>query len=208
MYVNSSLSNIELLRIVQQSEELCTSFERLGGQWRNTSLIHGDLTWANCLVLPGTRSRPLPALKLVDWELARLGDPCWDVAGVLSGYIDAWLSSIPISADAPPDRFLQFARLPLERMQPALGAFWQSYRRYMEIPDADLAGWLERATSFAGVRLVQTAFEQLQLEPPLGARAVFLVQLCANIVARPLEAAVQLLGLPLPTHLRGDVPLP
>jgi thiamine kinase-like enzyme len=206
LYLHASLSSLQLLEILQQSEELCASFERLSRLWQNTSFIHGDVKWANCLVLPGA-GKGSAELKLVDWELARLGDPCWDVGGVLSEYLAAWLSSIPISGEHPPDRFLEFARLPLERMQPAACAFWQAYCRERGLPTADVAAWLERAMSFAGVRLVQTAFEQLQLEARMDARAVFLVQLCANIVSRPLEAAVQLLGLPLPHELHGAVRL-
>jgi hypothetical protein len=204
LYVSSSYANIELVRILQGSEDLGRSFHALKARWQNAALMHGDLKWVNCLV-PARGSPRSSALKIVDWELARLGDPCWDVGSVLSGYLEAWLSSIPISHADAPDRFLQLARFPLDTMQPALRAFWLAYSERMEIPSSDLAEWLERATSYAGVRLVQSAFEQLQLESRLTATSVFLVQLGANVVARPLEAAVQLVGLPLPRQVHEEL---
>ncbi len=205
--LSASLANIELLRILQQSEDLVAAFERLRRQWRNTALIHGDAKWDNCLVPARAGSHPAPGLKIVDWELARLGDPCWDVGTVFSGHLTAWLSSVPISGVDPPDRFLEFAHFPLARMQPALRTFWRVYCQRMKIPSADVGDWLVRATSFAAVRLVQTAFEHLQAEAEPTASTVLLLQLCSNIVARPLEAAVQLLGLPLPEHVHEDLAL-
>jgi aminoglycoside phosphotransferase (APT) family kinase protein len=205
--VHSSLATLELLRIVQQSDELAGAFERLRRQWRNTAFIHGDLKWDNCLVPPRANSRSAPQLKIVDWELARSGDPCWDLAAVFSGHLTAWLESIPISGDDPPDRFLAHARFPLESMHPALRTFWRVYCERMELSGANAGESLVRATAFAGVRLVQTAFEHAQADPELGTTAVFLLQLCANIAARPVEAAVQLLRLPLPDQAHADAVL-
>ncbi len=197
VYLHSSLASLDLIKIIQESDQLCKSFEACRGQWTNETFIHGDLKWDNCLIC-AEAPRPEAELKIVDWELARLGDPCWDVGTVFSEYLTLWLSSIPISNDHPPDQFLSLALFPLHRMQPALRAFWSVYRRRMRISAAEEEAWLLRAVSFAGVRLVQTAYEQSQVEASVGARAVSLLQLCSNILARPMEAAVQLLGLPLP----------
>jgi aminoglycoside phosphotransferase (APT) family kinase protein len=207
MYINASHATLELLRILQASNQLCRSFEALRSEWRDVALIHGDLKWDNILVSGDAPSARAATLRVVDWELARVGDPCWDVGAAFGAYLDAWLSSIPISADDPPDRFLHLAGFPLERVQPALRAFWSVYRRCARIGVEAELDLLERSTRLAAVRLVQSAFEQLQAEDQMTARAVFLLQLAENIAGRPLEAAVHLLGLRLPRPVPTDVPV-
>jgi hypothetical protein len=206
IYENSSLATIELLQIIQQSDDLCGSIEDLRHRWQDGGFIHGDLKWDNCLVHSDQRHERVRTLKIVDWEVARIGDPDWDVGTVLGCYLDAWLSSIPISSRDEPDQFMELARLPLHVMQPGIGAFWTAYLQSLDVGNAEAAERLERVTSFAGVRLLQTAFEQSQADDRLSGRAVLLVQLCANILARPLEAAIQLLGLPLPERLAWSSP--
>jgi hypothetical protein len=50
---------------------------------------------------------------------------------------------------------------------------------------------------YAGARLVQTAYEQMRWEIELTADMIYLLQLSLNVLHRPLEAAVQLLGIPV-----------
>lgn len=47
--------------------------------WRNLCLIHGDLKHDNILVRPAGSDQPV---IVVDWEMARIGDPAWDLAGL------------------------------------------------------------------------------------------------------------------------------
>jgi len=141
--------------------------------------------------------RPL-LLKIVDWELADLGDPCWDIGSVFSNYLSHWLLSIPITGEVPPERFMELARYPLERMQPALRACWQAYMRRSKLDPAHTDRWLVRATIYAAARLIQTAFEHLQMAAHLIGNIVCLVQLSLNILRQP-QAAAELLGLPLRT---------
>src|SRR5579883_1107790 len=56
-------------------------------EWRQDSLIHGDMKWENCLV---SSSEPLK-LRVVDWELADIGDGAWDVATIFKEYLVACL---------------------------------------------------------------------------------------------------------------------
>ena len=50
----------------------------LGAAMSQSSLIHGDVKPQNFLVHPGSDTGF--GYKLIDWERAALGDPCWDVA--------------------------------------------------------------------------------------------------------------------------------
>ncbi len=125
-----------------------------------------------------------------------MGDPCWDVGAVFGGYLSFWLLSIPITGETPPDRFLELAQYPLEKMQPAIRSFWRAYVRRMDLDAAASNQWLLRASKYGAARLVQTAFEQMQHSMQLIGNVMCFLQLGLNIMQRPQEAAVQLLGIP------------
>jgi hypothetical protein len=82
-------------------------------------------------------------------------------------------------------------------MHPAMRSFWQSYVRYMELDAATSGEWLLRAVEYGAARLVQTGYELTQMSLRLTGNIVSLLQLGLNILQRPQEAIVHLLGLPL-----------
>jgi hypothetical protein len=188
-------ANLQLLRLIQQSTALCQLLGDLHHGWEPTTLIHRDIKWDNCLALAQQSAGRRLQLKIADWELADLGDPCWDIGSVFSNYLSHWLLSIPITGEDPPEHFMQLARYPLEHMQPALRTCWQAYVRRTRLNPADADRWLVRATMYAAARLIQTAFEHLQMAAYLTGNIVCLVQLSMNILLQPQAAAEQLLGI-------------
>jgi Ser/Thr protein kinase RdoA (MazF antagonist) len=56
---------------------LVAGLRRTRGAWRAVALIHGDLKHDNLLVGPGDR------VVVIDWEMAAIGDPAWDLAGIM-----------------------------------------------------------------------------------------------------------------------------
>jgi aminoglycoside phosphotransferase (APT) family kinase protein len=192
-----SSANLQLVRIVQRSVEFRRILDELREDWRVESLIHYDIKWDNCVVFAPPSSKRKTRLKIVDWEVAGMGDPCWDIGSVFSNYLSFWLFSIPITGESPPDRFVALARHPLERMQPAIHAFWHSYAQGMGLDAATSDEWLLRAVRYGAARLVQTGYEQMQTSLHLTGNVVCLLQLSLNILQRPQEAIVHLLGLPL-----------
>lgn len=200
---DASSSNLELIKIIQQFAEFRELLNGLRERWTMDTLIHFDIKWDNCIVGLPPAAGSKYWLKFVDWEVAGLGDPCWDAGSVFMDYLSFWLLSIPITGETPPDRFPELARYPLDRMQPALRAFWLSYARTMHL-DAAMAGeWLIRATKYAAARLVQTAYEQMQMSLQLTGNIICFLQLSLNILRRPEEAVTQLLGIPF--HGNGSV---
>lgn len=47
--------------------------------WRNLCLIHADLKHDNIILIDGNEGA---RIAIVDWEMARIGDPAWDLAGL------------------------------------------------------------------------------------------------------------------------------
>jgi hypothetical protein len=192
-----SAANVELIKVVQNSPKFCRGLDELREGWRTETLIHSDIKWDNCVIFARPSSQRKTRLRIVDWELAGMGDPCWDIGSVFSNYLSFWLLSVPTTGEGPPDRSIELARYPLERMHPALRSFWQSYVRYMELDAATSGEWLLRAVEYGAARLVQTGYELTQMSLRLTDNIVSLLQLGLNILQRPQEAIVHLLGLPL-----------
>jgi hypothetical protein len=90
---------------------------------------------------------------------------------------------------------LRHAQCPIERMQPAIRAFWTTYCLKSDQPAQ--AETLSRAVHFAAARLLQAAVEESMADSGLRAHTVGAVQLAVNIVQRPRDAAARLLGLPV-----------
>jgi aminoglycoside phosphotransferase (APT) family kinase protein len=188
-----SAAGADLVRLVQHSYPTCERLEALRSQWRQEALIHYDTRWDNVLI---TRSRGgAPALKLVDWEAAGLGDPAWDLGSFLGEYVAFWINSIPIAGDAASQTYVQLAKYPIARMQPALRACWDAYVRTASLTELEAEALLLRATSYAGVKLMETALEHVQQAPEYTMTAVCLLQTGANLVADPNRACEVLLGI-------------
>jgi hypothetical protein len=192
---DSSGAAIELIRILQSVPELRQMLRELRLDWRAEALVHFDLKWDNCLVLARPGSRRATRLTVIDWEFADVGDPCWDAGAMLGNYLSAWLMSIPITGDEPPDRFLELARFPLTRMHPAIRAFWRAYATGMGLAGARSWECLLRAVRYAAARLIQTCYEHLQTAASISGDVVCLLQLSLNMAQRPSEAATHLLGI-------------
>jgi Phosphotransferase enzyme family len=194
-----SSATIQAIKIIQRFPEFCELLDGLRREWVNETLIHFDIKWDNCLVVARRSGSRKTDLRIVDWELAGVGDPCWDVGSVFNDYLSYWLGSIPITGETPPEQFIELARYPLSKMHPAIRSFWESYVRCVELDDATSAEWLLRAVKYAAARLVQTVYEGLYYSIKLTSNAVCSLQLSLNILRRPREAVVQLLGIPLPS---------
>jgi aminoglycoside phosphotransferase (APT) family kinase protein len=192
----ASRASLELVRIIQRSDGFGARLEALNEAWSVTTPIHRDVRWKNFMLAAPVGTVRQPQLKLIDWELACLGDPRWDIGSALGNYLSLWLASIPIMATAPPERSLELARCPLGGIQPAIRACWYTYinRRGLDADTADRL--LSGAVSFAAARLVQTAFEAAQGSDRLTTDSVLHLQVALNMLQRPQEATAHLLGLP------------
>jgi aminoglycoside phosphotransferase (APT) family kinase protein len=186
-----SAGALDLIGIVQQTERFAGHLDELRGEWAPSCVIHGDVRWGNWLLCRGARRE---RLKLVDWELAGIGDPCWDVGSILSDYLSWWLLNLPqLAMDAM--RTLPAPALSaLRGMQRATGAFWREYCRVAALDGDPRRRFLRRAMRYGGARLMQTAYEQLQSSWRMNAVALQLLQLSLNVLNRPDDALRHLCG--------------
>lgn len=188
----ASDANLSLVRIIQEFPGIQDGLDALQRSWAPECLIHGDVKAEN-IVLGGAGRTS--RLEVIDWELARLGDPAWDVGSVWSDVLRLWLLSIPMAQDSAIEETLELAPFPLKRMAPFARAFWRSYlrERALDGRKADLV--LGRSMTFAAARLLQSAFESLTRSNKVTTNVVYLVQLSWNMMRSPHQAASDLLGL-------------
>jgi len=184
-----------VIRIVQGAAGFAESLESLRRDCRTEALVHGDVKWDNCLILAGAGADE--ELRLIDWETAAAGDPCWDIGSALSHYVSAWLFSIPVAGVVASERLPALASRPLDGMKPALTACWQAYVDARGLGRASAAEELVRAVRFLAARLLQTAFEAAQMLSHVTSAVILHLQLALNTLLAPEDAATQLLGLPL-----------
>jgi len=183
----------QMLGMVRQFPQFGTVLDKLRTEWRFDVLIHGDIKWDNCVLCP--LSNGDFQLKIVDWEMADWGDSCWDLAGIFSAYLSLWVQSLPGNGLANPGALVAQARFPIERMQPAIRSFWNTYTQCRDVSGQAARDLLRRTVQYAGARNIQTAFEVLQLSPQANSNTVLLLQLSMNVLTNPEDASRELLGV-------------
>ncbi len=196
VFRDTSAAGIELIKILQRAPGFAEQLDELRAGWQVRALVHHDVKWDNCIVFARGRRRQTRGLKLIDWEAAAFGDPGWDIGAALSQYLSFWLFSIPVTGATPPARFPALAEHPLERMQPALRSCWRAYAARVGVEGVGEDEALLRTVRYAAARLVQSAFEAAQMQDQLTSSLVLHLQLALNMLQRPREAVVHLLGLP------------
>ena len=157
-----------------------------------TCVIHGDVKADNILISSDTAS---PPVTLVDWELAQVGDPAWDVGATLRDLLVFWLLRLPLDRNTSFETLLARAELSLGSVQGAARAFWRCYLQVTGGRDADDRALLDRAIRSSAALLIQSAYDVSCTEPVIGNHAVVLLQLAVNIFRSPSLAAEALYGL-------------
>jgi hypothetical protein len=136
-------SRAAVLRVFNADPEAAPVLASLRREYRFNTLIHGDARLENFMFVEPAANQSVKELRLVDWELADIGDPAWDIACVLQHYAvrHVWLEEPGI----PP--VLPYA---------AFDGFWAAY----EAARGPLSPQERRlAMRFTGVRLIQSAYE-------------------------------------------------
>jgi hypothetical protein len=124
------------LALFHTDAAVARSLAELRESWRANTFIHGDARPEN-FILSSTSE-----VRLVDWELADIGDAAWDCANVMQYYWTRWISigwPTPAAWNA---------------LTRALQNLWTEYNEGSQQP-------LARVTRFTGARLIQTAYEHL-----------------------------------------------
>ena len=161
------------------------ALESVHSLWQPSTFVHNDLRFDNCLLIGDFATA---TVKIVDWELAGLGDPAWDLGCVFADYLAAWVASMDIVPGPTPDRLARTAKLPFPRVHKAVRTFWCEYVTTRGVDVRPANALLDAAIRFTGARLLQIAYEQNVGRMSTAARTILLVQLASNILVSPDRA--------------------
>ena len=114
---------------------------------------------------------------------------------MLAQILSRWVFSMEDHGDFSGSALAHQARRPLDKMRTGAITFLRAYIAAKEIAPQDVLDFLTRVGRYAGARMVHIALEAAQPFPAATAPVLLHAQLGLNIMSRPYEAAVQLLGL-------------
>jgi hypothetical protein len=176
----------DLFDSVEGSSELCAALDQLRKDWPISVLMHGDMRLENCIISQENHGES--TLRIVDWELADIGDPNWDVGSLLQSFLCPGIMSLPES-ESPLSLEELAAKNSLNWWQPAIVAFWDNYIAAVRVDDEQLSDLAERCISYCAARMIQSSYEYMQFSPQLSRKALQLLGVSRDIFAGPSAAA-------------------
>ena len=189
-----SPAQLSLLRAVQSQPAVRVALDRLRRDWRASALIHGDVKSSNVLVREDGQGTSTQVV-VVDWEMAQLGDPSWDVAGALHGFIMQAVMELELADTSAEAAAAELLGAVATRLCPAHRDFCRDYIAAAGLSEAEAGALLRRVPSHVGARLLQSAYEWSGAEREMPRRAAAILQLGINMLLKPGEAGEVVLGL-------------
>jgi hypothetical protein len=195
MYLGQvSQGNSQLIQTLQMYPEFQLALANIKAGWTCTALIHGDIKWEN-LMLCRKEEGASVELKIIDWEIADIGDECWDAGAILQAYLSFWIFSLPLGNGTELAAAAAASPFDTEGIKPALAAYWASYSASRNLDESSSRQMLLRCMSCAAARMIQTAYEGIQTSPQISQHALCQLQMSMNILRDPAAAIRDLMGL-------------
>ena len=185
-----SPATAELFDHVERSAELSSALDDLRDNWQASTLMHGDLKLENCIL---SRSDPNSKFDftIVDWELADIGDPCWDIGSILQSFLAVRIISL-----SPSEVPMSFRDVLTHSSHAGLSesilSFWKHYVAKLELHAEESQKLLERCLRYGGARMIQSAYEYMQFSPDLSMNALHLLEVSKDLIRNTDEAVGQL----------------
>lgn len=197
IFSHLSPANLQLIKVIQKYPELIGFLEDISHDCYAQTLIHGDMKWDNIILTHHNYNDRNFQMRIVDWELAGIGDPAWDIGCILQDFISFWLYSLPITGNENPEQLILSTEYPLENMKKAIREFWRGYIKTAGIGSRKANELLIRSTRYCAARLIQKIYESHQSSSELSNTAFYMIQTSMNIMKNIDNAIIHLFGIPL-----------
>lgn len=182
----------QMVQLITQNGDYMQKLEAVRKQWQATSLTHGDIKPANFLINRMALQTGRYDLRLIDWETADIGDPCWDAAAIFQSYLFYWVMYEPLTGQSGQGKY-GFA---LDVMQPSMRQFWQTYVGLMGWTTDEARANLLRTVGYCALKLIHTCYESIQQAPAMTTHTARMLQLSLNMLRSPDEAIRAVLSIP------------
>jgi Ser/Thr protein kinase RdoA (MazF antagonist) len=166
-FVPANQAAQSIVATVLQRPDALAALALARADWRDAQIVHGDAKAANVLVLADG------AVRVIDWEIAALGDGLWDIAGL----VQSLLMPNPMVA---PDT-LDVAQ---PRAQALIEALWAGYVAVLP-PPAHLGDARVTLLRLTGARMLQTCLEWAQVSNQIYPQTPNLLQMALELLTRP-----------------------
>jgi thiamine kinase-like enzyme len=190
---NPTIGNAEKqsVKLVLENPEFMAHLRQMGEEWEAKSLTHGDVKFPNFLINNDFALGGDLDLRLIDWEMADIGDPLWDVAAVFQNYLSLWVNA-EIEQQYHPN---EASPRSLESLQPSMAAFWARYAQLNNWGDSEAQQKLEKTLRYTALKLMHTCFEAVHGVNDLSLYGAKTLQLSLNLLRQPDAAIGTLLGI-------------
>jgi hypothetical protein len=148
-----SAAGVEVVSRLKREKSLADEIDSLAQQWQAISLIHGDIKSSNCLVPDGLPVTEDIEIRLLDWELADVGDPMWDAAAIVASYLLVWLRLENATVDHAGLPGMAEFSLP-EWIADPIKTFWQSYASLAALDQSQERAMISLVGKYAALHLL------------------------------------------------------
>jgi aminoglycoside phosphotransferase (APT) family kinase protein len=187
-------AQLSVIQSVQAQPALEAALDRLRDEWRPSRLVHGDFKWSNVLVQQDSAGTPVRVV-LLDWEMAQLGDPAWDVGAAMHAFIAEAVLGLELTDGTSAEAAAELLGGVISRHLPAHRDFWSGYLAAARLTDAEAEAFQHRLALHVGARLLKSAYEWSQAEVRMPRSAAAVLQLGINMLLGPAVAREVVLGL-------------
>jgi thiamine kinase-like enzyme len=190
---NEQAAEQQTIQLIQKNREFMQLLSQVENEWQPQTLVHNDAKFSNFLISYKQDDNTINFIKLIDWELADIGDPLWDVATIFQNYLSLWVNTDVPGEVAQPG----FRKISLPEVQRPIQVFWKRYGQQMKWQPHQAEAMLIKATRFCALKLIHACFETAPYQKSLQPISVKMLQMSFNILRSPKDAATKLLGIPV-----------
>lgn len=184
-FATVSTDGFKFLELYQRYENLQAAIVSLNQSFVPCCLTHDDLKFNNILLHQDWERTADRAVRIIDWESWRWGDPAADLGALVGSYLKLWLSSFVINTDIDIATALSLAQVPLEVIQPSNRALIVGYlQAFPEIVDRD-PSFISRVVQFAGWGLIERIQATLHYYEPLTNREICMLEVAKTLLCDP-----------------------
>jgi hypothetical protein len=178
-----------VFEVIRQERAVTRELARLGKAWECRTLIHRDAKLDNVLIKWGRN----PRIWLIDWAVAGLGEPAWDLGATIQSCLTLWLYSIQFRHDEPFTDAATKAAFPWALTKTFIQSLMSAYLKARAGKGAGKREFIERVFRYAGASLLQSEVGAAHAHAQLTARQVAVLQMGSRLVLAPKEAAAEFL---------------
>lgn len=111
-----------------KNEPFLARTQELQKRWQSyDGIVHGDARWMNYLLTHGEAPDGGPNLRIIDWEMAQIGDPVWDAACYLGDYVRFAITLARVHKLRTPEEYEATPPYPAKKQHESARVFWETY---------------------------------------------------------------------------------